>query len=56
MNKKAAVFACRFTGFIGLLVSLLFWYMYGLSGLVLGCIGSMVWFGLGWYVQHSANT
>lgn len=53
MNTKAAVFACRFTGFIGILASLLFWKMYGLTGLLLGLAGSMFWFGLGRYFQKT---
>ncbi|PTX51493.1 hypothetical protein C8P63_13325 [Melghirimyces profundicolus] len=56
MNKKAAVFACRFTGFIGILASLFFGKVYGPAGLVLGLIGSMFWFGLAWYFQRSVGT
>ncbi len=55
MNTQAAVFACRFTGFIGILASLLFWKMYGLTGLSLGLAGSLLWFGLGLYFQRTGG-
>ncbi|SMO73598.1 hypothetical protein [Melghirimyces algeriensis] len=55
MNKKAAIFACRFTGWVGILLSLLFWQIYGPVGLVIGWIGSMLWFGLAWYFQRSID-
>ncbi|GGA53310.1 hypothetical protein GCM10007416_28030 [Kroppenstedtia guangzhouensis] len=55
MNTQAAVFACRFTGFIGILASLLFWKMYGITGLSLGLAGSIFWFGLGLYFQRTGG-
>jgi hypothetical protein len=55
MNVQASVFACRFTGFVGILASLLFWNLYGLAGFAFGFIGSMFWFGLAWYLQRGAK-
>jgi hypothetical protein len=47
MNRKAAVFACRLTGWIGLAVTLFLWRLYGWIGCVIGLAGSLLWFGLG---------
>ncbi|PTM57500.1 hypothetical protein [Desmospora activa] len=55
MNIPAAVFACRFTGVIGILASCLFGYLYGLIGFVLGLIASMFWFSLAWYLQQGSH-
>jgi hypothetical protein len=52
MNTKAAAFACRFTGFVGLLASLLLWKLYGIGGLITGCLLSGFWFILGWYYSR----
>ncbi|QKG83499.1 hypothetical protein GXN76_02770 [Kroppenstedtia pulmonis] len=51
MNAKASAFACRFTGCIGVIASLLFWKVYGPLGMIIGLIGSLFWFGLGRYVE-----
>lgn len=47
MDKKAAVFACRLTGWVGLAVTLFLWQLYGWIGCVIGLVGSLLWFGLG---------
>ncbi|MBN2911004.1 hypothetical protein JQC72_16045 [Polycladomyces sp. WAk] len=47
MNRKAAVFACRMTGWVGLAATLFLWQLYGWIGCVIGLAGSLLWFGLG---------
>ncbi|OYD07510.1 hypothetical protein [Paludifilum halophilum] len=56
MNVKAAAFASRLTGVVGILASFLLWKMYGPGGLIIGLIGSSFWFGLGWYVVKKPGT
>ncbi|MDR6225904.1 hypothetical protein [Desmospora profundinema] len=56
MNVSAAVFACRFTGVVGILASLLFWNLYGFAGLVFGLLSSMFWFGLAWHLQRGSKS
>ncbi|MFC4075581.1 hypothetical protein [Salinithrix halophila] len=52
MNAKAAVFACRFTGAVGILASFLMWKIHGPVGFTLGLIFSLFWFALAWYYQR----
>ncbi|SFJ46165.1 hypothetical protein [Thermoflavimicrobium dichotomicum] len=55
MHTKAAIFACRVTGGIGMLASLLFLKLYGAVGLIAGLIGSGLWFGLASYLKKSST-
>lgn len=55
MNKKAAVFACKFTGVTGLAASLFLWKVSGFGAMIAGLIGSLFWFGLAWWFNRSDN-
>lgn len=47
MNRKAAMFACRLTGWVGLAATFFLWQLYGWIGCVIGLAGSLLWFELG---------
>ncbi|MCS1351987.1 hypothetical protein NXZ84_10450 [Mechercharimyces sp. CAU 1602] len=52
MNRQAAIFACRFTGGIGILFSLLIGTTYGLSSTAIGILLSMLWFVLAHFISR----
>ncbi|MFC7441886.1 hypothetical protein [Laceyella putida] len=56
MHERAAVFACRFTGVVGLLASLFLWKESGLPSFAAGLIGSGFWFALAWWIQRRASS
>jgi hypothetical protein len=47
VNRNAAVFACRFTGSVGLAASLFLWKVAGFGSFLAGLAGSLFWFLLG---------
>jgi hypothetical protein len=47
VNRNAAVFACRFTGAVGLAASLFLWKVAGFGSFLAGLAGSLFWFLLG---------
>ncbi|WP_164491808.1 hypothetical protein [Staphylospora marina] len=52
MNRDAAIFACRFTGFAGLAASLFLWKVAGTGSFLAGLVGSACWFVLGETVRR----
>lgn len=54
MNVQAAVFACRLTGFIGILVTLLLYKILEPQGVITGVIASSLWFLLGWHFNKKS--
>ncbi|SDX10322.1 hypothetical protein SAMN05444487_11058 [Marininema mesophilum] len=55
MNEKAAVFACHFTGVLGILASCLMWKIYGPTGFILGLVLSTFWFILGVWIRRQGG-
>ncbi|SFS76104.1 hypothetical protein [Marininema halotolerans] len=55
MNVKAAVFACRFTGILGVLASFFMWKIYGPAGFLLGLVLSSLWFILGAWIRRQGG-
>ncbi|KPC72581.1 hypothetical protein ADL26_14730 [Thermoactinomyces vulgaris] len=56
MHERAAIFACRFTGVVGLLFSLFLWKVNGLPSFVAGLVSSCFWFALAWWIQRRAGS
>jgi hypothetical protein len=55
MHTQAVIFASRVTGVIGVAASLFLWKVAGLTGLILGLIGSAFWFWLAFYINRKEN-
>lgn len=53
MNVDAGVFACRFTGVAGILLSIFLGFTSGWDLFFYGILFSAFWFGLAWYFKKS---
>ncbi|MDQ0416128.1 hypothetical protein J2Z48_000286 [Croceifilum oryzae] len=52
MNTNAAVFACRFTGIAGILLSIFLGFTSGWDLFFYGILFSAFWFCLSWYFKR----
>ncbi|SDY16069.1 hypothetical protein SAMN04487866_10270 [Thermoactinomyces sp. DSM 45891] len=52
MNMDAAVFACRFTGIAGILLSIFLGFTSGWDLFFYGILFSAFWFCLSWYFKR----